>query len=186
MSYRARFSDRSRTASTPPVVFDVPVWWKVALALLAALVFQSTIAPHLAFRGAIPSLVLLLVIWYGLRSDTPSGLLLGAIAGACEDALAGWTGAAWTISTAIVGALAGRTAGSFVSESRLWLVPYVALATFLRYGIYALILRAEDRALILPATHVHALVWQALLNALLAYLLLTFIPKTGVSRVGLR
>jgi len=33
--------------------------------------------------------------------------LFGTVAGALEDALAGWTGAAWTVSTAIVGALGG-------------------------------------------------------------------------------
>jgi rod shape-determining protein MreD len=170
----------------PALILDPPAWWKVALALVIALLVQTTIAPHLAIRGATPSLVLLLVLWYGLRTSFPAGLLFGTIAGALEDALAGWTGAAWTISSAIVGALAGRTAGTVLTESRLWLVPYVALATVVRYGIYAVVLRAEGHVVALPATHAHALFWQALLNGLIAYLVLTFVPKSVVSRVGLR
>lgn len=170
----------------PALVFDPPAWWKVGLALLVALLLQTTVVPHFAFRGAVPSLVLLVVLWYGLRTNVASGLVFGTIAGAFEDALSGWTGAAWTISSAIVGALAGRTAGTVVTESRLWLVPYVALATIVRYGIATVVLRSEEHALALPALHAHELVWQALLNALIAFLVLTFVPKTAVSRVGLR
>jgi rod shape-determining protein MreD len=172
--------------SPPALIFDPPAWWKVALTLLAVAIVQSTLVPQLAIRGAVPSLVLLLVLWYGMRTGLVSGLLFGTIAGFCEDALAGWTGGAWTVSTAIVGAIAGRTAGTVITESRTWLVPYVVLATIVRYGIYAVVLRAEDRTMSLPVAHAHGLLWQALLNALVAYLLLTFIPKTGVSRVGLR
>jgi len=182
---------RARTAgpfggAPPALVFDPPAWWKVGLALAGALLLQTTVAPQFPFRGAVPSLVLLVVLWYGLRTNASSGLLLGTIAGALEDALAGWTGAAWTISTAIVGALAGRTAGTVVTESRLWLVPYVALATIVRYGIATIVLRSEEHLVALPALHAHALAWQALMNALIAFLVLTFLPKTAVSRVGLR
>ncbi len=170
----------------PALVFDPPPGWKVGLALAVALLLQTTVAPYLTIRGAMPSLVLVVVLWYGLRTNIASGLLFGTVAGALEDALAGWTGAAWTLSTAIVGALAGRTAGTVVTESRLWLVPYVAIATIVRYGIATIVLRSEGRVVALPALHAHALLWQALLNALIAFLVLTFVPKTAVSRVGLR
>ena len=170
----------------PALVLEPPAWWKVALALVVAALLQTTIEPGLAIRGAMPSLLLLLVLWYGLRTNFAAGLLFGAIAGALEDALSGWTGAAWTISTAIVGGLAGRTAGTFVTESRLWLTPFVALATVARFAIYTVVLRAEDHAIPLPAQHAHALLWQALMNALIAYLILTFVPRAVVSRVGLR
>jgi rod shape-determining protein MreD len=181
-------SFRTRTSPTAPpaALFDPPAWWKVALVLFAVVIAQSTIAPHVALRGAVPGLVLLLVLWYGFRTDVVGGLLLGAIAGACEDALAGPSGAGWTVSTAIVGALAGRSAGTFISESRTWLVPYVALATIVRYGVYAIVTRAEGQPIVLPTMHAHEMLWQALYNAVLAFALLTFVPKTGVSRVGLR
>jgi cell shape-determining protein MreD len=179
-------SGRGASGAPPAILFDPPAWWKAALALAVALLLQSTLGQYVAIRGAVPGLVLLLVLWYGMRTDMPSGLLFGTIAGACEDALAGWTGAAWTLSTALVGALAGRTAGTFVTESRLWLVPYAALATVARYAVFVIVLRTEDRAVALPMTHAHALLWQAALNAIVTFAVLSFIPKLGVSRVGLR
>jgi rod shape-determining protein MreD len=176
----------SRGGAPPALVFEPPAWWKIALALIVALLLQTTVEPHLTLRGAAPSLVLLLILWYGLRTNVAAGLLFGSLAGACEDALAGWTGAAWTISSALVGALAGRTAGTFVTESRLWLAPYVALATVVRYGLFALVLREEGRSVVLPAAHAHALFWQALFNALVAVLIVTLVREAGTSRVGLR
>ena len=168
----------------PALLFNPPAWWKAALLLFVLVIAQTTLAEHLALRGAVPSFVLLAVLWYAFRTDIVAGLLYGAIAGACEDAASPGGGAAWTIATATIGALAGRTAGTFVSESRLWLVPYVALATVVRYGAYALVLRAEGRAIALPAVAAHELLWQALYNALIAFLLLTFVRKLRVSRVG--
>ncbi len=166
---------------------DPPPWWTVAIGLFAALVLQSAVEPLVALRGAIPSLVLLLVLWYGLRTDLFTGLLFGTIAGACEDALAGWTGAAWTVATAIVGALAGRAAGSPVSETHVRVVAFVALATALRYAIFAIALRTEGVALPIPLTHFHALVWQCLANAALAYALVRLAPRLSVSHVvGIR
>jgi rod shape-determining protein MreD len=179
-------SGRNPGGAPPAILFDPPAWWKAALALIVALLLQTTLAHFVTIRGAVPGIVLLLVLWYGMRTDMPSGLLFGTIAGACEDALAGWTGAAWTLSTALVGALAGRTAGTFITESRLSLVPYAAIATVVRYAVFIIVLRTEDRTMTLPMTHAHAILWQALINAILAYAVLSFIPKLGVSRVGLR
>jgi hypothetical protein len=62
----------------------------------------------------------------------------------------------------------------------------VALATVVRFGLYTIVLRAEEHVVALPALHAHALFWQVLMNALIAYLVLTFVPKAVVSRVGLR
>ena len=87
--------------SPPALIFDPPAWWKVALTLLAVVIVQTTLVPQLAFRGAVPSLVLLLVLWYGMRTGVVSGLLFGTIAGACEDALAGWTGGAYGVGKRI-------------------------------------------------------------------------------------
>ena len=90
------------------------------------------------------------------------------------------------MSTAFAGLFAGRVAGTVASESRTWLVPFVALASLARYALFALVLRFEGRSLPLPAGHLHQALWQAALNALLAFLALTFVPRLRVSRVGLR
>ncbi len=184
MSYPT--SGRGSSGAPPAILFNPPAWWKAALALAVALVLQTTLAQFVTIRGAAPGIVLLLVLWYGMRTDLPSGLLFGTIAGACEDALAGWTGAAWTLSTALIGALAGQTAGTVITESRLSLVPYAAVATVVRYAIFAIVLRAEDRLITLPLVHAHALLWQAALNAVITLAVLSIFPRLGVSRVGLR
>lgn len=182
-----RINPRSDAWGAPLVPMpDAPRWWVTALALAAALLLQSETGPLLAVRGAAPGFVLLFVLWYGLRTDMLGGFFVGTLAGACEDALAGWTGVAWMLSTAAVGLLSGRSAGTVVTESRLWLVPYAALATLLRFGLFALVLRVEGHLMPLPVAHLHQALWQAALNALLTYAALTFVPRLRVSRVGLR
>jgi len=171
----------SYRASARYVAF-APAWWRVALALAAALVWQSTLGSFVVVRGATVSFVLLVVLWYGFRSGARGGLLFGLIAGACEDALAGGTGAAWTFATALVGFGAGRTAGTPLVESRLTLVPYVALATLFRFGVFAIVLRLEGHLLPLPVAHLHAIVWQSLLNALVTFALLQFFGDLSVAR----
>ena len=101
--------------SAPAFVPEPPVWWHVALALVAALAVQSTLAPFFTFRGASVSFVLLVVAWYAVRTGTLRGLTFGLMAGACEDALAGTTGAAWTFATAFVGLAFGRIAGTWLA-----------------------------------------------------------------------
>ena len=182
-----RISPRSDAYGAPLVPApEVPRWWTTALALAVALLLQSQTGSLLSVRGAVPGFILLFVIWYGLRTDVLGGFVVGLLAGACEDALAGWTGAAWTVATAVTGAAAGRAAGTVASESRVWLVPFAALATLVRYALFALVLRIEGHALPLPTAHLHQVLWQAALNALLAFLALTFLPRLRVSRVGLR
>ena len=182
-----RISSRADASGAPLAPEpDPPPYWATALALGCAVLLQTEVGPWFALRGATPSFVLLFVMWYGLRTGAAQGLLVGAIAGACEDALAGWTGGAWTIATATLGALAGRSAGTFVSESRAWLVGWAGLGTLLRYAIFVVALGAEGRTLALPEAHAHAIVWQAALDAALAFVVLTFFPQTSVSRVGLR
>jgi rod shape-determining protein MreD len=182
-----RISPRSDVSGAPLVPApDAPAWWATALALAGALLLQSEIGGFLNLRGAAPGFVVLFVLWYGLRTDLTGGLLIGTLAGLCEDALAGWTGGAWTIATGLVGALAGVAAGTPLSESRTRLVPAVVAATLLRYALFALTLRVEGRVQGLPVTHFHAALWQAALDGVLAYLALTFVPRLRVSRVGLR
>lgn len=163
--------------SAPQFVAEPPVWWHVALALGAALTVQSTLAPILAFRGATPSFVLLVVAWYGVRTGTLRGLTFGLIAGACEDALSGTTGAAWTFATALAGLLFGRLARTWLADTQLVIVPGVALVTLVRYGAVALILQLEGRPLAMALEHLPAVLWQALLDALVAFAAVRFRPE---------
>ena len=168
---------KPREPSAPAFVPAPPVWWHVAFALVAALAVQSTLAPVFAFRGASVSFVLLVVAWYAVRTGTLRGLTFALIAGACEDALAGTTGAAWTFATALVGLIFGRIAGTWLADTPLVLVPAIALGTIVRYGAFALVLQLEGRPLAMALEHLHAVLWQALLDALVTFAALRFRPE---------
>ncbi len=170
---------RANPEGAPAYAPDPPAWPLVALALLGALIVQSTLEPLVPIRGTLVSWVLLLVLWYAIRTGSGGGFVLGLIAGACEDALAGNTGAAWTFSTALVGAGVGRLARTWLADTKVALVPGVALATLLRYALFSAIMTAQGRMLPLGLAHFHAALWQALLDALAALLLLAAFPQLG-------
>ena len=165
--------------AAPAYVPEPPPWPYVAAALGGALVLQATLAPFLAFRGATVSFVLLVVAWYGVRTGSLLGLTLGLIAGACEDALAGTTGVAWTFSTALAGLLAGRIARTWLADLPLALVPGAAALTLVRYAAFAIVLQIEGRNLGAPEAHLHVVLWQAALDAAVAFVALRFIPALG-------
>jgi len=169
----------------PAYVLEPPGGWTVAGALTLALALQTTLAPLLAVRGGTVSLVLLVVAWYAVRTGTLRGFAFGLLAGACEDALAGTTGVAWTFATAVAGALAGRLARTWLSDAKLVLVLGAAALTLVRFAFFALILQAEGRPLALPLVHFHAVLWQALLDAAGAFVALWLRPEL-VSRANRR
>jgi len=158
-----------------PFVADAPPWWQFAAVLALALLVQSTLAPFVSLRGATVSFVLLVVLWYGLRAGTGPGLLAGLIAGAGEDAL-GASAPAWTFATALCGGLAGRFSGSILGESRAFVIAAVVVATLVRYAAFALVLQLAGHPLALPQSHFHALLWQSVLDALGATLVLALWP----------
>ena len=169
----------AETTSAPAYVPDPPAWWILAIAVFAALLLQSSLAPVLAFRGASPSLVTLVVAWYAVRTGTLRGLAVGLAAGACEDALAGTTGVAWTFASGFVGALSGRLARTWMADTKVVLVPLAGAITFVRYLAFVVLMQAQGRALESPLVHVHAVVWQSFMDALIALAVLWFVPRLG-------
>ena len=165
--------------AAPGYLPDPPLWWHVALALVVSLVVQASFAPFLAFHGATISFVLLVVAWYGVRSGVARGFALGLLAGACEDALGGGTGVAWTFATGIAGACAGRVARTWLADTKLALVPGIAVLTFARFVLFAIGMKLQGRPLDLIALHAHAALWQSALDAGVAYVLLAYVPAIG-------
>ena len=167
--------------AAPAYVPDPPLWWHVALALVVALGIQATLAPYLAFRGATPSLVTLLVAWYGVRTGMLNGLAFGMIAGSSEDAIAGATGAAWTFATGFAGLLCGRLARTWLADTKLALVPGAGLITLVRYAAFCAMLQAEGRPIPLPLLHLHVALWQSALDVAIAFVVLRTMPWLGGS-----
>ena len=165
--------------AAPAYVPDPPLWWHIALALVAALIVQSSFAPFLAFRGGTPPLVTLLVGWYAIRTGSLRGAAFGLIAGSAEDALAGTTGVAWTFATALVGFAAGRLARTWLADTQLALVPGAALLVLVRYGAFVVAMQLQGRPVALPVAHLHAVLWQCAVAALAAFAFTHAFPARG-------
>ncbi len=147
------------------------------------MIAQSLLARYLPIRGATFGLIATLIAWYAMRSGPTSGAFFGLIAGACEDALAGGTGAAWTFSSAAIGVLGGRLGSTLLVDS-LWLwVPTIAALGIVRYAVFLLVMEIEGRTPHLVTLHLHQILLQALLDAALAFVALQRFPRLRIERV---
>jgi rod shape-determining protein MreD len=172
-------ANRPSESAAPAYTADPPPWWIVAVALIVALLVQASFAPFIAIRGATPSLVTLVVAWYALRTGVAYGLAFGLFAGACEDALGGGTGVAWTFATGFAGAAAGRLARTWLADTIVVLVPGSAVLTFARFVVFAVAMSLGGRSATLGPAQVHVALWQSALDALLVYIGLRTMPSLG-------
>jgi rod shape-determining protein MreD len=153
--------------SAPSIAVFDPEWWKVALALFAALLLQSTVLARFDLRGGRLSVVLLVLLWFATHAGIARGALFGAIVGLCEDAL-GASGVAWTLADAAVGALAAGLARTPIGDSLLLAAPAVATLTVVRYGLFVAVLSLERGSASPTPVHWHATLWQGLFNGVVA------------------
>ena len=107
-------SSRSKPHVAP---FVGPRWYVAAAWLVAGVVAQATVVHYLALRNVVPSVVLVVVVWYAIRVDARRAALYGFDRGFCEDALSAATGAAWTISTCFSAVLASMLSRGFFADS---------------------------------------------------------------------
>jgi rod shape-determining protein MreD len=178
-------SDRgSRAAAMPPMpALDAPPWRAAFAALAIALLLQTTLLHALRVRGGSLSFVLLIVVWFAARAGGLRGAFFGLVAGACEDALSGVTGAAWTIATPLVAALAGRTLRAIGSGNPLVFASAVAGASLLRTLMFWFVLRAEGSRFALSPPGVHQVLWSSAFDAALALVVLLCVPRLRPLRV---
>jgi hypothetical protein len=155
--------NRKTSLKSPPsvAIFD-PEWWKVASALLIAMLLQTTLLPHLTPRGALISPAFLIVLWYAANGGALRGAFFGLIVGACEDAFS-ITGVAWTFANAAAGLLAGALRPTMLNGSMLASTCTVIPLTIARYVVFLFIFHGEHGGLI--EAHWGAMLRQALLNA---------------------
>ncbi len=158
----------TRAAQETPYVG--PLWWHAALWLLAALIFQLTVARFLAFRGAAPSAVLVVVVWYAIRVDVRRAGSFGLAAGICTDLLSTGTGGAWTVATTLVAIFAALLSRNFFADSLTLAAAVAAVATLLRNGIFWAMMGWQGYPAGLGSIHLHEALWEALLNAILMVL----------------
>ena len=78
----------------------------------------------------------LVVATYALRAGTPGAILIGAAGGLLDDALAGNTGAAWTIATTFASFFMSAAARVVFTDSPSIFAVVLVAATLLREGVF--------------------------------------------------
>jgi len=141
----------------------------LAIALLA----QIELMHFLVWHHAEPSLVLVAVVWYALRTDIRRAVIFGLIAGACEDIFGGaltgaGTGGGWTIATTGTALLVGSLSQGFFADSIVVLTVAVAIGTLVRRLIFWSVLSLEGYPRGYAGVHAHQAIWEALMNAAIA------------------
>lgn len=160
---------RGRAQDTP---YAGPHWWVAAIWLGVALLAQESVMHLFTFRGAVPSAILVAVVWYAIRVDTLRASIFGLVAGLCEEVLANGTGGAFTISTTLTALLAGMLSRNFFADSLPIGAGVAALATLVRWAIFWIVMALEGYPPGLASIHAHQAMWQAILNALLMLVLM--------------
>jgi rod shape-determining protein MreD len=144
--------------------FVGPPWHVAAVWLLAAVTAQATVVHYIAVRGVVPSLVLVVVVWYAIRVDVRRAALYGLAAGLCEDVLAAQTGAAWTISTIAASALISFLSRGFFADSIPLAAAVTVIATLVRALLFWTIMSFEGYPAGLGAMHLREALLAAALN----------------------
>lgn len=160
------FSSSRSSAPLGAVVF--PVDWRLAAVwLLVAALAQATLVHFFAIRGAVPSLVLLAVATYATRAPLAPAILFGAAGGFLDDALAGNTGAAWTIATTLVAGGISLSSRVLFTDSLTIFSALVLVATLVREAAYFAALSFEGNPAGLGTHYVKLAVASAVYTALL-------------------
>jgi len=172
-------SSRSKPHVAP---FVGPPWYVASAWLVVAVVAQATVVHYLAVRNAVPSLVLVVVIWYAIRVDARRAALYGLAAGFCEDALSGQTGAAWTLATCLSALLAGILSRGFFADSIPLATAITIVATLVRAMLFWIVMALAGYPAGLGTMHFHEALVQAVLNAAIIVVAMIVVRRFDVSR----
>lgn len=145
--------------------FVGPPWYVAAAWLLVAVVAQATLVHAVAIHGVVPSFVLVVVVWYGIRVDALRAALYGLAAGICEDALSASSGAAWTISTLLAAVTVSVLSRGFFADSVPLASAFTVIATLLRALVFWMMMWFEGYPAGLGAMHAREALLAATLNA---------------------
>ncbi len=124
----------------------------LALAVGVALVLQTSVFPHLAWRGIGPDVVLVVVVAAGLVRGAHVGMVLGFTAGLLLDLAppADHVAGRWALALLLVGYVAGRVRQD-APAGVLGALAAVAACSFLGTSVFALTgLVLQDQAASVP------------------------------------
>lgn len=163
----------------------------VTLAVLVALVLQTTVFPHLAWRGIVPDLVLLVVVAAGLVRGSQFAMVLGFFAGVLLDLAppADHVAGRWALALLLVGYVAGRVRRDVLPSVGTCLAT-VAACSFLGSSVFALSgLLLQDTTASVPdllQVVLAALVWDVVLAAFVLPPVTRALDRIEPERLALR
>lgn len=148
-----------------------------ALILVAAVVAQVAIAPHLAIAGVVPNILLLVVLTLALVGGRTQGVVVGFVAGLLADLLGtGVIGVAALVFT-VIGYMAGSLQENMFAEGWLLPVSVVLIASLLAEFSYALVLALLGEGAGFGMTLTRIVIPTALYTAALALVLYPFLAR---------
>ena len=159
--------------------FVGPPWYVAAAWLAFALLAQATAVHFLAIHNVVPSLVLVVVVWYAIRVNAGRAALYGLIAGLCEDALSLQTGAAWTIATSASALLASGLSQGFFDDSIPLATAIVVAATLARALVFWVVMALGGYPPGLGAMHFHQALAAAGFNAAIMIAAMLVVRRFG-------
>ncbi len=156
----------------------------LAIALLVAAVFQSTLGSKLTLFSARPDLVLLLVVTYSVSRGGEEGLIGGLIGGLLVDLLSAIPFGTATVGMGLIGLATGLGEANIYRANIVIPLVAVFLATVVYHSIIMLTLQAVGWSVDWISTLALQTVPSAVFNAVLAPLAFTMVKKIGPSEEG--
>lgn len=167
-----RVNTRTGPATAP---LTAPDWWVAALYLLGALFLQIELMHYVSIRGAEPSLVLIVLVWYALRADLFHAAAFGFIAGVCEDAftaLPAGMGAGWLVALPFTALFVSWLSRWFFADSIPAMGAVVVVATLFSRMLFWIVLAIQGYPTGYARMHFHQALWEALVNGVLVGVLM--------------
>ena len=116
-------------------------FWRSLLILLSfilALILQTTVLPLMQFRGVMPDLLLILVIFTALFSNSTVGGVTGFIVGFLQDLVISRYLGLCALSGLLTGYLVGQLEGKFFKDNPIVPILLVFGGTFVYNAVYFL------------------------------------------------
>jgi rod shape-determining protein MreD len=114
--------------------------WPTAAALVAAMILQASVAPHLAVFGVVPNMFLLVVVTLALVEGPVPGAFAGFAGGLLLDMLGTSVIGPWALVLTVVGYAAGTLNAQMFAEGWLLPVSVVFIASALAEFSYGMLL----------------------------------------------
>jgi rod shape-determining protein MreD len=152
---------------------------KIAAIVIIALLLQVTIFPARLLDPFQPNMLIILVVYLGLRGDTRLGAPAAFLLGLLQDSVSGVYLGLSGFSYLSVYILLEKISDRLYTDNRYLIILMVFLATFVSGLLNLLLLLVFSASRGIYASMLPALVPQALVNALIASLLFGYSPVPG-------